>query len=65
MITYGLGILPLIWDLQNSPPEQMSRPHVTQPWYDNDAGAGGTFAGICQHIDNLMVQGPRGDISWG
>ena len=58
MIAYGLQILPLIWDLQ------MAHPNVTQPWYADDAGAGGTFVGIYQHIDNLMVQGPCGDISW-
>ena len=49
MIAYGLVILPLIWDLQTSHPD------VTKPWYADDTGAGGTFAGICQHLDNLMM----------
>ena len=52
MIAYGLGILPLIRDLWTA------HPRVTQPWYTDDAGSGGTFAGICQHLDDLMVQGP-------
>ena len=35
MIAYGIGILPLIRELQNA------HPRVTQSWYDDDAGAGG------------------------
>ena len=56
MIEYSLQILPLIWDLQTSQPD------ATQPWYADDTGADSTFSGICKHIDNLMVEGPRGDI---
>ena len=52
MIAYGLGIFSLIWDLQTD------HSRLTQPSYSNDAGAGGSFAGILQHLDNLMVQGP-------
>ena len=55
MITYGLGILPLIRDLQTS------HPGVTKPWYVNDAGTGGTFSGIRGHLDDLMVRFPL----WG
>ena len=51
MIVYDLGILSLIRDLWTD------HPRVTQPWYADDAGAGGIFAGIWQHMDNLMVQG--------
>ena len=50
MIAYGLGILPLIRYLQ------MVQPRVTKTWYADDAGAGGTFTGIQQYIDNLMVR---------
>ena len=35
MIVYGIGVLPLIQKLRNT------HPHVTQPWYADDAGAGG------------------------
>ena len=52
MISYSLGILPLIQDLQ------MDHPDVTQPCYADDDGAGGTFSGIGRHLDNLMVRGP-------
>ena len=52
MITYGLGILPLIQDLRTA------HPRVTKPWYANDAGAGGNFAGICQNLYYWMVQVP-------
>ena len=52
MIAYGLGILPLIWELR------AYHPRVTQPWYADDDGAGGKFAGIRWNLDDLMVQGP-------
>ena len=35
MITYGIGVLPLIRDLRRA------HPCVTQPWYADDTGAGG------------------------
>ena len=40
MIAYITGVLPLIRELH------YSHPRFTQPWYADDAGAGGTF----QHI---------------
>ena len=52
MVVYGLGILPLIQKLQKY------HPGITQTWYADDAGAGGTFGGIRQHLDNLMVRRP-------
>ena len=55
MVVYGLGILPLIRELYTA------YPSVTQPWYADSAGLGGTFKGIRSHIDNLIVRGhPRG-----
>ena len=36
MIVYGIGVLPLIRDLRRD------HPHVTQPWYVDDAGRVGT-----------------------
>ena len=38
MIVYGIGILPLIKNLERAIPD------VTHPWYTDDAGALGTFA---------------------
>ena len=52
MVAYGLGILPLIRELRQD------HPGVTQPWYADDAEAGGTFEGIQRHLDDLMVKGP-------
>ena len=49
---YGLGILPIIREFQKS------HPGVTQPWYTDDAGAGGTFKGIRRHLDDLMSRAP-------
>ena len=37
MIAYGIGVLPLIRDLRRS------HTRVTQPWYADDAGAGGSL----------------------
>ena len=52
IIAYGLGIPPLIRDLR------MSHTRVTQPWYYDDAGTGGNFAGTQRNFDILMVRGP-------
>ena len=52
MVVYGLGILPLICELQQT------HPVVAQAWYADDAGVGGNFEGIRQHLDYLMVRGP-------
>ena len=57
MVTYGLGIPPLIQNLQTA------QPRVTQPWYTNDAGAGGNCADIRRHLDGLMVREPLWDTS--
>ena len=52
MIAYGIGILPLIWELREA------HPRVTQPWYADDAGAGGTFADVQAHFQDLQAWGP-------
>ena len=44
-VVCGLGILPLICELQQS------HPGVTQPWYADGAEAGGTFEGIQRNLD--------------
>ena len=55
MVVYELGILPIICELQKP------HPGITQPWYTDDDGESGTFEGIWQHLDDLMVRGtPRG-----
>ena len=52
MISYGIGILPLIknlkWDI----------PDVTQTWYTDDAVSLGVFARIETYFDSLTRQGP-------
>ena len=40
MITYGIGVLPLIRELREA------HPRVTKPWYADDAGTGGTFIDV-------------------
>ena len=52
MITYGIGVLPLIRDLQ--------RDHlrVTQLWYADHAGAGGKFGDVMAHFRDLQLKGP-------
>ena len=52
MIAYGIGVLPLIRELQGA------HPRVTQPWYADDAGAGGTFQQILEHFRDLQEWGP-------
>ena len=52
MITYGIGVLPLIWELREA------HPRVTQPLYADDRGAGGTFAEVHAHFQDLQVRGP-------
>ena len=54
MIPYVLGILPLIRDLWTTDPG------VTQPWYDDDPGAGVPLSGIWGHLDDLVVRLPPG-----
>ena len=51
MIAYGIGVLPLIRELQGS------HPRITQPWYADDAGAGGKFSHILEHIQDLQARG--------
>ena len=52
MISYGIGILPLIknlkWDI----------PDVTQTWYADNTGALVTFTRIETYFNSLTRQGP-------
>ena len=52
MIAYGIGVFPLIRELQGA------HPRVTQPWYTDDARAGGTFQKILEHFWDLQARGP-------
>ena len=52
MIAYGIGVLPLIRELREA------HPRVTQPWYADDTGAGGTFTEVQAHFQDLQVRGP-------
>ena len=47
MIAYGIGVLPLIRELRDA------HPRVTQPWYNYDAGAGGTFQQVQAHFRDM------------
>ena len=38
IIKYGIGVLPIIQEIQDV------HPRATQPWYADEAGAGGKFA---------------------
>ena len=50
MITYEIGVLPLIRELQ------VSHPRVTQLWYADDTGAGGKFGHILKHLRDLQAR---------
>ena len=55
MIAYGIGVLPLIRELQGD------HPQVTEPWYADDAVAGGKFPNIVERVRDLQARGPAGD----
>ena len=52
MIAYGIGCLPLIRELRSA------HPLVTQPWYADDTGVGGTFQHVQEHFRDLQARGP-------
>jgi hypothetical protein len=52
MFGYGIGILPLIRRLK------IEFPAVKQPWYADDAGAGGSFTDLRQFFLRLQEIGP-------
>ena len=54
MIAYGLEAILLIKEFQSS------HPKITQSWYADNSGAGGTFPRLQDHLDNIIVRGnPR------
>ena len=52
MIAYGIGVLPLIRELRRY------HPYVTQPWYADDAGAGGIFGAVMDLFWDLQLKEP-------
>ena len=55
MVMYGVGLLPLIRILKTAVSD------VHQPWYADDAGAGGHFNLITRYFEKLQEFGtPRG-----
>ena len=52
MIAYDIEVLPLIRDLRRD------HPCFTQPWYADDAGAGGKFGDVMAHFRDLQLRGP-------
>ena len=58
MIAYGIGVLPLIWELWGA------HTRVTHLWYANNEGAVGKFVHILAHLWDLQALGlPRGYFS--
>ena len=55
MLAYGIGILPLIKNLNQEIPD------VKQPWHADNDGALGKFAILETYFDSLTLQGP----GWG
>ena len=53
MISYGIGVLPLIRKLRGS------HTRVTQSWYADDAGEGGKFILFFAHLWDLQARGPK------
>ena len=51
IITYIIGVLPIIRELRDADPR------VTQPWYLDDAGGGGKFRHILEHFQDLQARG--------
>ena len=55
MIAYGIGVLSLIQELWDA------HPPVTQPWYADNAGAGGTSEQILTHFQDIQaLETPQG-----
>ena len=52
MISYVIGVLPLIHELQDA------HPRVTQPCYADDVGAVGSFGNIIAHFKDIQVRRP-------
>ena len=53
IIAYGIGVLPLIREIQDS------HPCVSQPWYAGDTGEGGGGVGnILEQFQYLHARGP-------
>ena len=51
MIAYGIRVLPLIRVLRSD------HPQVSQPWYTDNAGAGGGFWAVMAHFRDLQLKG--------
>ena len=52
MIAYGIKILLIIREICTT------HPHVVQPWYADETGAGETFEALHEHMRNLLARGP-------
>ena len=52
MIAYGIGVLPLIWELWDV------HPRATETWYVDDAGVRGAFKDVQAHFQDLQARGP-------
>ena len=55
MIAYSIGVIHLIRELW------YTHPHITQPWYMDEAGEGGKLERILEQFQDLQARGtPRG-----
>ena len=52
MITYDIGVLPIIRELRDA------HPRVTWPWCADNSGAGGTSQQVQAHFLDLQARGP-------
>ena len=52
MISYGIGILLIIRDVR------AAHPQVRLQWYIDDAGSGGKFDNLYDHMPGILVNGP-------
>ena len=52
IIAYSIGILLLIHELC------VTHPHVLQPWYADDEGAGVKYVALQDNIQYMIVRGP-------
>ena len=51
IFSYGIGVVPLIIELQDA------HPRVTQAWYADDVGVEGLFGHILDHFKDMQVRG--------
>ena len=59
MIAYDIKVLPLIRELK------YAHSKVSQPWYADNVGVGGTFHHILSHMYDIMLRYPSKGVITG